>query len=136
MKQGWIDGSLVAVYDTRLKAEAAAKSSYEKTERNIAATFARNLKFFRQKCNYSQEKLAELIDVSPATISNYETGEMWPSRQNLANLVEVLKVHPYQLFIDFSKDLDFLKLDIIERVEIAFDAPKEGFSTSAKRVRK
>lgn len=88
----------------------------KKTERNIAATFARNLKFFRQKCNYSQEKLAELIDVSPATISNYETGEMWPSRQNLANLVEVLKVHPYQLFIDFSKDLDFLKLDIIERV--------------------
>ena len=108
----------------------------KKTERNIAATFARNLKFFRQKCNYSQEKLAELIDVSPATISNYETGEMWPSRQNLANLVEVLKVHPYQLFIDFSKDLDFLKLYIIERVEIAFDAPEEGFSTSAKRVRK
>lgn len=116
----------------------------KKTERNIAATFARNLKFFRQKCNYSQEKLAELIeeklaeliDVSPATISNYETGEMWPSRQNLANLVEVLKIHPYQLFIDFSKDLDFLKLDIIERVEIAFDAPEEGFSTSAKRVRK
>lgn len=57
----------------------------KKTERNIAATFARNLKFFRQKCNYSQEKLAELIDVSPATISNYETGEMWPSRQNLAS---------------------------------------------------
>lgn len=45
----------------------------KKTERNIAAIFARNLKFFRQKCNYSQEKLAELIDVSPATISNYET---------------------------------------------------------------
>ena len=108
----------------------------KKTERNLVATFARNLKFFRQKCNYSQEKLAELIDASHATISNYETGEMWPSRQNLANLIEALKIHPYQLFLDFSNDLDFLKLDIIERVENAFDVPEEGFSTDAKRVRK
>ena len=30
VEQGWIDGSLVAVYDTRLKAEAAAKRAYEK----------------------------------------------------------------------------------------------------------
>lgn len=108
----------------------------KKNERNLAATFARNLKFFRQKCNFSQEKLAELVDLSPATISNYETGEMWPSRQNLANLVDALKICPYQLFIDFSKDLDFLKLDIIERVEIAFNAPTEGFSTLSKRVKK
>ena len=30
VEQGWIDGSLVAVYDTKLKAEAAAKRAYEK----------------------------------------------------------------------------------------------------------
>ena len=30
VEQGWIDGSLVAVYDTKLKAEAAVKRAYEK----------------------------------------------------------------------------------------------------------
>ncbi|WP_295797814.1 hypothetical protein [uncultured Treponema sp.] len=30
VEQGWIDGSLVAVYDTKLKAETAAKRAYEK----------------------------------------------------------------------------------------------------------
>lgn len=30
VEQGWIDSSLVAVYDTKLKAESAAKRDYEK----------------------------------------------------------------------------------------------------------
>ncbi|MGN0730066.1 helix-turn-helix domain-containing protein [Treponema sp.] len=94
-----------------------------RTEKNIADVFARNLKFFRQRRSLSQEKLSELIGVSPVTISNYETGVIWPSLQNLAGLVEVLDVRPYQLFIDFSQDFDLFKCDLIERVEKAFSEP-------------
>ena len=88
----------------------------KKTERNIAATFARNLKFFRQKCNYSQEKLAELIDVSPATISNYETEYSNPNFDTIQKFINVCnfeiqfvdkenkKVYTIE---ELSKEMDF-----------------------------
>lgn len=35
-----------------------------------------NLKNLREALGYTQEKLAEILDVTPKTISNYETGEV------------------------------------------------------------
>ena len=44
----------------------------------------------RKRKGINQEKLAELINVDPTTISNIENGKNYPSMINLENLLAVL----------------------------------------------
>lgn len=44
----------------------------------------------RKRKGINQEKLAELINVDPTTISNIENGKNYPSMINLENLLDVL----------------------------------------------
>ena len=44
----------------------------------------------RKRKGINQEKLAELINVDPTTISNIENGKNYPSMVNLENLLDVL----------------------------------------------
>lgn len=48
------------------------------------------LRELRKRKGINQEKLAELIDVDPTTISNIENGKNYPSMINLENLLKVL----------------------------------------------
>lgn len=50
----------------------------------------KRLRELRKKKNINQEKLAELINVDPTTISNIENGKNYPSMINLENLLSVL----------------------------------------------
>lgn len=108
-----------------------------KTERRIAEILSGNIKRFRMKNGLSQEKLAELMDISPTTVSNYETCDIWPSRQNFARLADVLGVKPYQLFMDFPSEIPDVASDVLERLEEHF-AQQEPFSarSARKRVKK
>lgn len=55
------------------------------------------LKELREKRNLTQEKLAELVDVSPKAISHYETGRACPIN-HIDELALALDVEPYKLF--------------------------------------
>lgn len=44
----------------------------------------------KKRKGINQEKLAELINVDPTTISNIENGKNYPSMVNLENLLDVL----------------------------------------------
>jgi len=48
------------------------------------------LRELRKRKGIKQEKLAELISVEPATISNIENGKNYPSMINLENILNVL----------------------------------------------
>ena len=48
------------------------------------------LRELRKRKGINQEKLAELIDVDPTTISNIGNGKNYPSMINLENLLNVL----------------------------------------------
>ncbi len=50
----------------------------------------RRLRELRKRKGFNQEKLAELISVEPATISNIENGKNYPSMMNLESIVKVL----------------------------------------------
>ena len=50
----------------------------------------KRLRELRKRKGINQEKLAELIDVDPTTISNIENGKNYPSLINLENLLDVL----------------------------------------------
>ena len=48
------------------------------------------LRELRKRKGINQEKLAEMIEVDPTTISNIENGKNYPSLINLENLLNVL----------------------------------------------
>lgn len=48
------------------------------------------LRELRKRKGFNQEKLAELISVEPATISNIENGKNYPSMMNLEGILKVL----------------------------------------------
>ena len=70
------------------------------------------LRTLRLNHNYSQKKLAAMLEVSPSLISSYETGERMPSIENLKALAQLyhcssdyllgLTAQPPQTVIDVS----------------------------------
>lgn len=62
-------------------------------------TFAERIKQVRQDRKYTQQQLAEIINVSVHTISNYEQGICEPSCVTLLELAKVLDVTPEFLLL-------------------------------------
>jgi len=63
------------------------------------ADFINNLKFYRKQNGISQEKLAELCDVSTSTISCVESFHQNPSFDLILKIAEALSIHPADLFL-------------------------------------
>ena len=62
--------------------------------------FGYNVKYFRYKEKYTQEKLAELTDTSVTYISLLESGRHHtPSFDRIESLAKSLKVQPFELFV-------------------------------------
>ncbi len=62
--------------------------------------FIENLKKFRKERHLSQEKFAELCNVSTGTIGNLECGLAKPSFDLIITMGKVLGIHPALLFSD------------------------------------
>lgn len=62
--------------------------------------FIENLKKYRKARGFSQEKFAELCDVSTGTIGNLECGLAKPSFDLLITMGKVLGIHPALLLSD------------------------------------
>jgi len=63
-----------------------------------------NIKARREALNISQERLAELADVSVQMIRRIEGRRTWVSDKMLLNLAEVLGVAAYQLLVPSSNE--------------------------------
>ncbi|HIU11930.1 MAG TPA: helix-turn-helix transcriptional regulator [Candidatus Onthocola stercorigallinarum] len=50
------------------------------------------LKEYRIKKNITQEKLAELLDITPRQVQRIESGESRPSLRTLKLLIEILEI--------------------------------------------
>ena len=83
----------------------------------------KRLRDLRKRKGISQEKLAELINVDPTTISNIENGKNYPSLINLENLLDVLE-SSFLEASDFNHKNDQKNL-INEITEILKDNPKK-----------
>jgi transcriptional regulator with XRE-family HTH domain len=62
------------------------------------ALLAHNIKTARKKMGLSQEKLAELIDVSTQTINDIERRRSWISDKTAVRLAGALELELFQLF--------------------------------------
>ena len=70
----------------------------------LRAYLSANIKARREALNISQEKLAELADVSIQMIKGIEGRRTWVSDKMLANLAHVLGVTAFQLLVPSSRE--------------------------------
>jgi transcriptional regulator with XRE-family HTH domain len=73
---------------------------------NIRHILSGNVKFRRKILGISQEKLAELADLSAQTINDIEGCRMWVSDKTIAKLCRALHVDAYQLLLPYQKNND------------------------------
>lgn len=59
--------------------------------------FSINLKWYRFKNNYTQERLAELCNLTPKYISSLERGKFSPSLSKLQKIANALNIDAYEL---------------------------------------
>ncbi len=78
----------------------------------------KRLRELRKQRGINQEKLAELINVDPTTISNIENGKNYPSLTNLDNILQVLG-NTFSEAFDFEHKNTYENLleQIIKRLE-------------------
>ena len=59
----------------------------------------KRIKELRKSKGYTQDFLAELVDIGTANISNIETGKSSPTPENLLKIANVLGVTPNDLYM-------------------------------------
>lgn len=75
--------------------------------------FIANLKYYRNKKDISQAKLAELCDCGTGTIGSIESARQFPSFDLLFKIADVLEIHPADLFLrEASKTKNEIKIHI------------------------
>lgn len=78
----------------------------------------RRLRELRKRKGFNQEKLAELISVEPATISNIENGKNYPSMINLESILKALNCTFSEVFDYEHKNSEENLLEQINQVLI------------------
>lgn len=85
---------------------------------NKKEMLGKRLRELRKRKGINQEKLAELINVDPTTISNIENGKNYPSLINLENLLGVLDSSFLEAFdFDHKNDSENLLTQINEKLK-------------------
>ncbi|GHV10537.1 hypothetical protein FACS189491_00180 [Spirochaetia bacterium] len=108
-------------------------------ENGVCVSVGKNIRKYRSYNAWSQEQLAEKIDVSATFLSNIETGRSWISAKTIAKLCNVLKIDIYELFMqdeeittDTATSMDKFVRDISnsvrDTIEGTYQRYKKGIS--------
>ena len=85
----------------------------------IREVLASNIKEYRRKYGFSQDKLAELASISSQYLATVETCRKFPTPEVLDRLAGALDIETHELFASVSspqKELEKLRQDIIGEV--------------------
>ena len=74
--------------------------------------FGDNLKQIRKSKKISQEELADKLGVSRQSVSKWETGENYPSMQNIVCLCDIFRCKMNDLVHESFEDIDFMDKEI------------------------
>jgi len=98
---------------------------------SIREVLANNIKEYRRKRGFSQDKLAELAAISSQYLATVETCRKFPTPEVLDRLANALGIEPHELFTFATpqNELEKLRLDIIEEVVKAI---KQSFAEENK----
>ena len=67
-----------------------------------------NIRFYRKKCNLSQQKLAEMCGLSTFYVSELEHGRKYPSLKTLVNMADVFSIPVYMLLINRKEHRNYI----------------------------
>ncbi len=70
------------------------------------------IKIYRENKNMTQNEIAEILGVKPATVSKYESGTLEPNIESLKRLAEIFNVSIDELIKE--DDFDISKINILE----------------------
>ncbi len=76
------------------------------------------IRFFRKLRGLTQEQLAEMVSLEPASLSSIEVGRAFPSLVTLERLANALGIEPVRFF-EFSeeKTIDEMRSIIVNNIE-------------------
>ncbi|MDR0721823.1 MAG: helix-turn-helix domain-containing protein [Treponema sp.] len=68
-------------------------------EKEICVLLGQAVKRFRSWNKWTQELLAEKLEISANFLSNIENGKTWVSPKTVSKLALIFKIEPYELFM-------------------------------------
>lgn len=68
------------------------------TSNELQEIFSENLKRYRLLNNFTQQRLAELADISVGYLCDLESGKKWGTAETITKLSNALKIQPYQMY--------------------------------------
>jgi len=105
--------------------------------RNIREVLAANLKENRRKLGLTQEKLAEMANVSIHYISMIETCNKYPKPEMLEHLAKILGIESYKLFNvedDTNEPLERLRQSIVADMrQVVSEAVEKAIDSKCKK---
>ena len=85
---------------------------------NKKVLLGKRIRELRKRKGLSQEKLSELVNVDPTTISNIENGKNYPSLINLENILNVLNCSFLDVFdLKQKNNISDLILEINQKMK-------------------
>jgi transcriptional regulator with XRE-family HTH domain len=99
---------------------------------------AHNLKEKRRNCGFSQEKLAEMVNVSTHHIATIETARNYPTLDLVERLANALNIEIYELFINQlspPEEMERLYQTVAKNIEQLISENMERlYQTTAKNI--
>jgi len=85
---------------------------------NIKKLLGKRIQELRKAKKLTQEKVAEIIDIETASLSNIENGKYYPTAENLEKIINVLEISPQELFnFNHLKEPNELKKELYTIIE-------------------
>lgn len=85
---------------------------------DIKKLLGKKIKQYRILRGYSQEKLAELLNISQRTLSGIECGNNFLTSQTMDKILEVLKISPDEIFyVEYLKSPKEKINELIEEIK-------------------
>ena len=72
------------------------------------------IKLYRENKKMTQNEIANILDVSPATVSKYESGALEPNIESLKRLSELFEVSIDELLNDEEDKFDISKVNVLD----------------------
>jgi transcriptional regulator with XRE-family HTH domain len=83
-------------------------------EKEVCMLLGQAIKRFRLYYKWTQEALAEKLDISANFLSNIENGKAWVSPKTVSKLADIFNVKPHELFMP-EQAMDAATGDILLR---------------------
>ena len=72
------------------------------------------IKSFRESKKMTQNDIANILDVSPATVSKYESGTLEPNIESLKRLAELFEISIDELLSEEENKFDISKINVLD----------------------